>query len=136
MTRKKTQIIAEYIKKINILENNVEQLLKENREVTHQNINGKTMIRTFKQLRPHFLPALTQSFLSHFLHFTVFIELTALREQQKQIENKLNELEEKILLIVPSTTSILSTSKIQHPTLSTPNLWIIKIQKIPQIIRF
>lgn len=115
MTRKKTQIITEYIKKITILENNVEQLLKENREVTPQNNNmGKKMIRTFKQLRLHFLPALTQSFLSQFLHFTVFIELATLRKQQKQIEDKLNELEEKIKLTVPSTTSILSTSNILH----------------------
>lgn len=60
--KKKPQIIAEYIKKINILENNVEQLLKENREVTPQNINGKNNDKNIQSAETKLSPSLDSKF--------------------------------------------------------------------------
>lgn len=60
--KKKTQIIAEYIKKINILENNVEQLLKKNREVIPQNKNGKSNDKNIQTAETLLSPSLDSKF--------------------------------------------------------------------------
>lgn len=60
--KKKTQIIAAYMKKIKILENNVEQLLNENREVTPQNKNGKNDDKNIQTAETALSPSLNSKF--------------------------------------------------------------------------
>lgn len=60
--KKKTQIIAEYIKKIHILENKVEQLLMENREVTPQNKNGGKNDKNIQTAETTLSPSLDSKF--------------------------------------------------------------------------
>lgn len=57
--KKKPRIIAEYIKKINILEN---KLLKENREVTPQNINRKNNDKNIQTAETTLSPSLDSKF--------------------------------------------------------------------------